>query len=38
MGGRMGTVEFEGLVNVETGAVLQIKKAVFRAMGKVHRT
>jgi hypothetical protein len=34
MGGRMGTVEFAGTVNVETGKVVQIKKSVLRVMGR----
>ena len=34
MGGRMGTVEFSGIVNVETADVVQMKKAVLRVMGK----
>jgi hypothetical protein len=34
MGGRMGTVEFSGIINVETGEIVQMKKAVIRIMGK----
>jgi hypothetical protein len=34
MGGRMGTVEFSGVVNVETGEILTIKKAILRVMGR----
>ena len=34
LGGRMGTVEFSGLMNVETGEVKQVRKVVLRVMGK----
>ena len=34
MGGHMGTVEFKVILNCETGAVVEIKKAVLRVMGK----
>jgi hypothetical protein len=34
MGGRMGTVEFAAVVNVETAEIVQMRKAVLRVMGK----
>ena len=34
MGGRMGTVEFTGILNVDTGQVVELKKAVLRVMGR----
>jgi len=34
LGGRMGTVEFSGLMNVETGEVKQLRKVVLRVMGR----
>lgn len=34
LGGRMGTVEFAGIVNVDTAEIVQIRKAKLRVMGK----
>jgi hypothetical protein len=34
LGGRMGTVEFSGIINVETAEIVQIRKAKLRVMGK----
>ena len=34
LGGRMGTVEFSGIIHVETAEIVQMKKAVLRVMGK----
>jgi hypothetical protein len=34
LGGQLGTIEFNAIVNSETGAVLDIKKAELRVMGK----
>jgi hypothetical protein len=34
MGGRMGTVEFAAVVNVETAEIVQMRKAVLRVMGR----
>jgi hypothetical protein len=34
LGGRMGTVEFAGVMNVETGEVKQLRKVVLRVMGR----
>ena len=34
LGGHMGTIEFTAILNSETGAVVDIKKAVLRVMGK----
>jgi hypothetical protein len=33
LGGRMGTVEFAGIINVETAEIVQVKKVVLRVMG-----
>jgi hypothetical protein len=33
LGGRMGTVEFAGIINVETAEIVQLKKVVLRIMG-----
>ena len=34
LGGRMGTVEFSGIIKVETAEIVKMKKAVLRVMGK----
>jgi hypothetical protein len=34
MGGRMGTLEFSGVINVETGEIVKIRKAILRVMGR----
>lgn len=34
LGGRMGTVEFSGIINVQTAEIVKMKKAVLRVMGK----
>jgi hypothetical protein len=34
MGGKMGTVEFAGVINVQTAEIVQLRKVVFRVMGK----
>jgi len=34
LGGRMGTVEFSGIINVETTEIVHIRKAQLRVMGK----
>ena len=34
MGGKMGTVEFAGVINVETAEIVQLRKVILRVMGK----
>jgi len=34
LGGKMGTVEFAGVINVETAEIVQLRKVVLRVMGK----
>ena len=34
LGGRMGTVEFSGIINVQTAEIVKMKRAVLRVMGK----
>ena len=34
LGGRLGTVEFAGVINVETYEVVGMKKAILRVMGR----
>ena len=34
LGGRMGTVEFAGILNVETAEIVQLRRAKLRVMGK----
>jgi hypothetical protein len=34
LGGRMGTVEFAGVINVETAEIVQLRRVVLRVMGK----
>ena len=34
MGGRMGTVEFAGVINVETAQIKEMKRVILRVMGK----
>ena len=34
LGGRMGTVEFAVVLNVETQEIVQMRKAILRVMGR----
>ena len=34
MGSKMGTVEFEGVINVDSGEIVVLKEAILRVMGK----